>query len=291
MNQRSIITRISALLLSVCTIGAFTGCQPDEFGAGNGLEPSTDPNFASFTVTPVAGKNNTYALRAREEGVIGLKWDKGEGFSSSFGKAIDTVFLPDAGTYQIGLLAYGRGGVSHQTTQQVVVASSDPVAGNMVTGGKMQPGDESKWLPLTYSDGVSFAIRDGKMVATGGNWGHAGIYQPVEVVAGKKYKVDMIVSGSGATDTWFEVYVGKAVPESGGGKDYNDGGIRLALNTWNGCGNAAFNGKLSAISCGGSGGTVSFPESGTVYLVIRTGGGNLGNTGIAITNVELRGTN
>lgn len=275
--------------LSAMCLMLGVGCSPDEFGDGNGL---SDPNVqADFTVTPVAGKLNTYLVKANEvPGVLGVRWDFGDGAGSATGPAIDTVFYPDAGDYTITLTAIGRGGLTATATEDVVVETSDPNAGNLVLGGKMNEGDAGNWNFVTYTAGVTFSIVDGKMVASGGSWGHAGIYQALEIEGGKKYKVDMLISGSGATDTWYEVYVGKAVPVPG--QDYNDGGKRLALNTWTGCGKVPFNGKFSVISCDGKdGGTFTFEEGGTVYLFIRGGGANLGTTGISIDNVELRGVN
>ena len=75
------------------------------------------------------------------------------------------------------------------------------------------------------------------------------------------------------------------------GQDYNDGGIRIGLSTWSGCGKSPFDGLLSSLSCSGSGNVVSFPTSGTVYYVIRSGGSSLGTTGIKVTNIDFRRTN
>jgi hypothetical protein len=287
MKLKINLTGACSLLLGALSIGTFIGCQPDKAGDGNGLV--AEELTPSFTVTPVAGKNNTYVLKADEKGVLALKWNKGDGGDPALGKAIDTVFYPDAGKYNISLIAIGKGGVSHEAMQELTVAVSDPIAGNLVVGGRMKPEDASKWTALKISDGVNFAISNGKMVATGGGWGHAGIYQAVEVIGGKKYKVDMNISGGGASDCWYEVYVGTDVPVQG--KDYASGGTRLALNTWSGCGSSSFSGKLSSISCAGTGGgVVTLANSGTVYLCIRSGGANLGTAGISITNVEMRGT-
>jgi hypothetical protein len=278
--------KIYSLLFTAVAIGAFTGCQPDEFEGGNGLQP--EGLAASFTVTPIEGKVNTYLLKAKEENVVGVKWDKGDG-TSVVGPAIDTVFFPDAGTYDVVLTAIGKGGALATASQTVNVAKSDPNAGNLVVGGKMEEADEEAWTKLRIGDAsVAFNFVDGKLVASGGNWGHAGVYQALEVVAGKKYKLDLSVSGSGASDVWFEVYLGKDEPQQG--SDYSSGGIRLGLNTWNGCGKSAFNAKLSSISCAGDGNPITFDQSGTVYLLIKSGGANLGDTGISIDNVELRGT-
>lgn len=282
------VLKIATCLLCIATTGLYTACTPDEFGDGNGLG---DPNVnAAFTVTPVSGKLNTYLVNASVDDVVGFKWDFGDGAGSFAGPSIDTIFYPDAGDYAIILTAIGRGGLTSTAVNTVSVETSDPNSGNLVVGGKMEAGDDDNWETVTYSDGVTFSLIEGKMVATGGNWGHAGIYQALEIEGGKKYKVDMIVSGSGATDTWFEVYVGKAAPVPG--VDYSDGGKRLALNTWAGCGNSSFNGKLSALSCDGTnGGEFTFEEGGTVYLMIRGGGANLGTSGISIDNVEIRGVN
>lgn len=277
-----------SFLLTVLTIGTYIGCQPEEFTGSNGLD---SPDLqATFTITPVANKNNTYLLQADPTGVMGVKWDRGDGGGYAFGRTIDTVFLPDAGKYTIGLTAIGKGGKLATSTQEVVVATSDPNSGNLVVGGKMD--DPAKWTKLAIGgNSVAFDFANEKLVASGGNWGHSGVYQAIEVVGGKKYKLDLNVSGSGATDVWFEVYLGKVQPQQN--QDYADGGIRLALNTWTGCGKSAFNGKLTDLACVGSlrtsKGVVQFAETGTIYLLIKSGGANLGTTGISIDNVELRG--
>jgi hypothetical protein len=282
------ISKINAGLIALGILSAaiYTGCRPEKFDVGNGLV-STNLN-PSFSVTQVSGKPNYYALKADETGVLGMKWDFGDGSGTHAGKAIDTAFFPDAGAYNVTLTVMGKGGGLKTVTQPVTVATSDPQSGNLVQGSKMQAGDDAKWTHVTYTQGVTLAIQDGKMVATGGNGGHAGVYQTIDVVAGKKYKVDMLVSGNGATDTWFEVYVGMDVPVAG--SDYNSGGTRIALNTWAGCGKKPFSGSLSSISCSGNGNTVTFNKSGTAYLMIRTGGSSLGTTGIAFTNVTFRGS-
>ncbi|MDN3582803.1 DUF1735 domain-containing protein [Mucilaginibacter flavus] len=150
--------------------------------------------------------------------------------------------------------------------------------------------DKSAWSIVKYGDGVTFKVNeDGSVLATGGNWGQQGILQTFQVRANKQYKIDMNVAGSGATDCWFEVYVGQAAPVAG--KDYSDGGTRIALNTWNGCGKTPFDALLSSLSCAGNGNVVSFPTAGTVYLVIRSGGSSLGTTGIKLTNIDFRRIN
>ncbi|MDB5019388.1 MAG: hypothetical protein JWQ28_515 [Pedobacter sp.] len=277
---------IKACLLGVLAAGIYSGCKPEQFEKGNGLT-AEDLN-ATFTVTAVSSSANKFVLQASEgPGLLGVKWDLGDGAGSNPGKMRDTVFIPDAGKYTIALTALGKGGIIKTSTQEVTVASSDPEAGNLIKGATMQAADDVQWTHLPISAGVTFAIENGKMVAKGGNGGHAGVYQPVDVIAGKKYKVDMLISGSGATDTWFEVYADSKAPVSG--QDYTSNNKLISLNTWAGCGKTTFSGLLSAISCSGAGNTITFPTTGKVYLVIKSGGSNLGLTGIGFTNVQFRG--
>jgi hypothetical protein len=296
MKLTTIITK-SSLALTIGAIALTTACQPEEFdGNGNGiLSPALDP---AFTVTPVEveGKLNTYVFRINKmENVIGVRWDLGEGAFASGYERTDTVFFPDADTYSIRAEVQGIGGKTFGSSQTLDVATSDPNAGNALVGAKFNVGDEDKWSTLSYSGGVAPAFRDGRVYFEGGGWGHAGIFQQIQLEGGKKYKLDMSVFGSGASDTWFEVYIGQAVPVGGGGNDYNDGGTRLGINTWTGCGKTAFADKLTKVGCVGSakdtGGEITFEQGGTYYLVIRTGGASLGTEGISVDNVELRPVN
>lgn len=265
-----------ALLLGACT--------PEDPDLSLGSLPS-----ASFSVEP-ASQNNRYVLTNTTEGSFATYWDTGNGFE--VGDAQQTIFLPDAGTYDVRMIAVASGGVDTASVQTINVETPDPVAGNLVMGARMD--DPSAWtfLKINNDDNVTFSIADGKMLASGGNWGHAGMYQAIDVEAGKTYNFAARVSGAGATDVWLEVYFGKVEPTQL--QDYSDGGNMIGLNTWGGCGNSAFNGNLANIGCSGAlvgkGGEVTFAESGTIYLVIKSGGGNLGTGGITIDNVELRGT-
>src|SRR5688572_4319579 len=173
--------KVCSWLVSACVVGMSISCQPEEFGDGNGLGEAPG---AAFTVTPVAGEINKYLLEAETEGVLGVKWDLGDGAGASMGNTIDTVFYPDAGEYTITLTALGRGGLTSNASNEIDVLTSDPNAGNLVLGGKMSDGDDSHWEFVTYSAGVNVSMVDGKMVWTGGGWGHAGIYQEIEVVGG-----------------------------------------------------------------------------------------------------------
>jgi hypothetical protein len=276
-------------LVAAAILGGAASCKKATVEDRGLTESNLD---ASFTLTPVAGKTNTFLARVNDSSYIASKWDLGNG-SIVIGKATQEVFLPDAGEYTITHYAVGKGGATFSSSQKVTIATSDPARGNLVKGGKFETADdESKWSRITISDpAITWTRSSGKMVAAGGSWGHSAIYQAITVEANKDYRFGMTVSGSGATDTWFEVYFGTAVPVNG--SDYSSGGIAIALNTWNGCGNSTFNGNIATIGCAGAlvgkNGVIRFATGGTVYLLIKTGGANLGTSGISIDNIELRG--
>jgi PKD repeat protein len=279
------------LILGVLSVGLYEGCKPETFGNGNGL---TSANLtASFTIAPVTGKNNTYILKAAESGVLGFKWDLGDGAGSNISKAVDTVFYPDAGTYNVVLTAIGEGGVQVTSAPQTItVATSDPNSGNLILGGKFtSAADDAKWTHFVVGSGNNMIINTSKSVMTSNQTGfQAGaIAQAVTLTAGKKYAVDMIVSGSGMTNSWFEIWIDTKAPVNG--QDYNTGKNVLALNTYAGCATSAFNGKLSTLSCAGTGNPFIPPTTGTYYFVVKNGGDNTGVTGVSFTNVSLRGTN
>jgi len=266
---------------------SMVSCQPDETDLGNGLASTNDP---SFTITPNPNSPNRFTLQATNENYLSSKWIiDGIPAVDELGKPKD-IFLPDAGEYVITHSVTGIGGVETTASKNINISVSDPVAGNRVIDGRFPQG-KGQWQVLDISaSGASWTFTTGSATINGGGGNQQGIYQPITIEAGKQYQVDMAISGSGATDTWFEVYVSTRPPVPG--SDYSGNGDadkRISLNTWAGCGNSPFNGKLSEISCSGSGSKFQFSESGTVYLVIKAGGQNLGTTGITIKNVELRG--
>lgn len=287
--MKNISKNLFYFLVIAATAGVIPSCKKATVTDRGLTEANLD---AAFTLTPVPGKVNTYFAQVKDSSYILSKWDFGNG-SIVIGKASQEVFLPDAGVYTITHYAVGRGGATFTASQTLTVATSDPARGNVVKGGKFETADdEAKWTRITISDpAITWTRTGGKMVAQGGSWGHSAIYQAITVEANKDYRFGMTVSGSGATDTWFEVYFGTAAPVNG--SDYNSGGIAIALNTWAGCGNSTFNGNIATVGCDGAlagkNGVIRFATAGTVYLLIKTGGANLGATGISIDNVELRG--
>ena len=283
--MRTQIVKLRFFLIGVL-VAALTACQPEEVTTGNGLsDPDVD---ASFTVESVSGEPNRFTLTANRNDVLKSLWNIGDGFYT--GDLTEEIFLPDAGTYTITHQAYGRGGIINETSQEINVATSDPVAGNLIKGGEFEKAeDHEQWTVLQISDsGTYWTFNEGSANVVGSGYNQQGLYQAIEVEANKEYIIDMKVFGSGAINTWFEVYVSPTAPVQK--QDYTAEGRRMGLSTWDGCANGPFEGKLSKIGCVGSGNTVSFEQSGTVYLVIKSGGESLGSTGISLTNVEFRGS-
>jgi len=110
-------------LLSFFTI-LMLGCQKNDGTLG-------DPGVASFTVTPVASKANTYALTSTSANAFKLQYNLGDGSATRAGKPADTAYFQSKGTYVVTLYAFGRGGYTTQT-QTIVVANNDfsSVTGN-----------------------------------------------------------------------------------------------------------------------------------------------------------------
>jgi len=275
----------TAFLFSfIVALGLLTSCQPSDISEGNGIE-STQLD-ASFTITPISGAINKYLVKATSTNYITSKWDIGNGEPAFVGKMEEEIYFPDAGTYTVKHYAIGIGGLSYVAEQSVVVETSDPAA-NLIQGGLFATAeDHAKWTVLEISSGSFWTFNDGSAsITTGGGWSQQGIYQAIEVEAGQKYSIDMNVSSTvGLVNTWFEVYASTTPPVQG--SDYTSGTVVRSINTWAGCGLEPFDGPLSIIGCGNNGGLITFPSSGTAYLVIKCGAE--GTPTITITDVQFR---
>lgn len=265
--------------------GIVISCQPDEEGIGNGL---TAENLSSaFNLDQIEGEPNRFLVTNTNESVLKYFWNVGEGFYES--TKTDTLFLPDAGTYTISSRVVGEGGATSTSAQELTVATSDPIAGNIVQGGRFE--DEEAWEEWTIlnisQSGAGWNFNEGFATLNASGYNQQGIYQEVTVEAGVPYTIDMRVFGSGTTNTWFEVYASPTPPVQFG--EYKYGGIRTGFSSFNeGCATSEFDGRLSNIGCLDTEDTITFEESGTIYLVIRSGGESTGATGVSVTSVEMR---
>lgn len=112
-------TQLAFIVLTGLFLAA--GCRP---------EPATELGTkakASFTMTPVAGRVNTYLLTSTSENAFAYQWLKGTGGFVK-GKQIDTAYFPLRGNYTVQLRAFGRGG--YDTASQSVSIAVDDILSN-----------------------------------------------------------------------------------------------------------------------------------------------------------------
>jgi len=285
--MRHIVIKYIGLFVMLTSLGVVS-CTQESY---DDQEPVTEQMLdATFSVEEISA--NRYQITANSnEYVISNYWDLGEGTGYSIGGNSFELFLPDAGEYEIKHKVVGAGGIfSSEASNLVNVETSDPIAGNLVRGGKFSSDDDiAQWtIGGTGAGNGTWDFSEGNANLTAPGWGGNGIYQAIEVVEGRSYQIDMFVgSTTGVSDTWFEVYCGYSDPATVSG-DYNEGGMLLKINTWEGTGNAPFGGKFTVVgSSTETNGVFTATASGTVYLLMRGGGGDM-KEGIYIDNVEFR---
>ncbi|WP_407402615.1 hypothetical protein [Chryseobacterium sp.] len=280
-----ILKNIVKLTMSVALFTT-ASCVPETVdGDGRGIDDKNiDP---SFTVTKTA--ENKYSLKRNLNNYIASKWNIDED-GYYVGKAEENLFLPDAGTFVVEHQAIGMGGESKIATQTLVVPTSDPNAGNMVKGGRLDtPEEVAKWTIHKISPSGAqwvFANKKATLVAQDGN--QQGFYQAIDVVAGQKYSIDLVASSeTPLVNTWFEVYVLDHAPVDG--QDVN-GQVYRNINTWAGCGLAKFSGKVSTIGCDDAknSGKYTATKTGTVYLEVKCGGSKI--NALSVDKIEFRKT-
>jgi hypothetical protein len=79
---------------------------------------------ASFKVTPVTGKLNTFLLESTSEGAFRYQWDLSDGQGLIAGNATKEAYFLKKGEYNVKLYAYGNGGYDI-ASQKVVVEEDD----------------------------------------------------------------------------------------------------------------------------------------------------------------------
>lgn len=245
------------------------------------LPPTSDNAIFSYVVDPDNANNIIFTANPTVETWY-THWSFGDNTSAE-GLQVEKLFYLK-GEYEVRFKIFTEGGTT-ETTQTISIAE-DIIGPDLVENGAFD--DDSSWEILPISGGVDITFENGTAVWTGGGWGHVGLYQTMEVEANTAYQIQLDVAGSGMSDCWFEVYVGTVAPVAG--MDYTDGGIRLGLNTWDGCGIDPFEGPLTLLTCsnGGGDGSFEFTAAVTAYLVIRSGGANLGDEGVTVDNISVR---
>lgn len=121
MNFKTTKRQLLCRVLTGMFILSIFGCKPEATG-----ELGTKAT-ASFTVTPVAGRINTFVLQSTSQNAFGYQWDRGTGEFKK-GSAVDTAYFPLKGTYTVKLRAFGRGG--YDSTAQAVTVTVDDILNN-----------------------------------------------------------------------------------------------------------------------------------------------------------------
>lgn len=118
MNNKSFVRHHCLLLFALISLFSF-GCKDEDYASKLGT-----PAKASFKVTKVAGKVNTYLLESTSENAYRYQWDFGlnEGLKSA-GASTEAYFI-SKGIYNVKLYAHGEGGYDI-ATQPVVVEQDD----------------------------------------------------------------------------------------------------------------------------------------------------------------------
>jgi PKD repeat protein len=260
---------LGIILISIsCTEDDYVAKAPQSEDAAYSFAFDTEnPNKVKFTANPEVETWYTH-------------WDFGDN-SSAEGLEASKIYLKK-GDYDVRFKVFTEGGDAESI--QTIVINEDFKGPNILQNGEFNGNDQ--WTILSISDGVDVSFDNNEANFTGGSWGQVGIYQAVNVLPNNLYQISMDIKGGPLSDSWFEVYIGMEVPQPG--SDYADGGIRMGLNTWEGCGNEPFDGDFLDISCVGEGATFKFPTAGVAYFVIRGGGASYGDNGVIIDNVAIR---
>lgn len=215
-------------------------------------------------------------------------WDLGNGKKAS-GNTVE-VHYPDVDIYTITMTLQTRGGLASKSMQHEQTVP-DPLAGNLVKGGKfLTTEDAAQWTILNIN-GAFWELLGGwaKIDNNPGSWNQAGIYQPIEVIAGQQYSVDFYFETAGAIGGWFKIYACTTEPtqtvEYTGPILVSEIGIWVDWNVSSGL----VSGMFSDIhtSAGLNSNIVSFDTSGTIYLLIQCGANDL-QDGVKVKNVEFR---
>ncbi len=247
---------------------------------------------ASFTTTPDTANIFHFSANGYEN-IMYHEWDVDNGLGYVRGRETIEASYVYAGEYLVKHRVAGAGGVLNIDSIIITVETSlveEPSFPNLVEGGNFETAsDIALWsVGATGSQDGVWTFENNKATLTAPAWAGRGIYQAIEVQAGVSYQIDMMVSSTtGCVDTWFEVYCGYTDPATVS-EDYSEGGKLLEISTWAGTGTAAFAQKFTTIEPNaGPKGVFTATATGTVYLVIRGGGGDM-KDGISVTNVEMR---
>lgn len=347
LYMNGLLRSLSMIVVSALSIGVIS-CDDDE-------APQTSPDF-SFEVSPnykiTAPTGIVVNFADKSQNVSAYSWNFGDGSEEST-EASPSHLYRVPGKYTVELSTAAANGATPaiaKRTMEIDVVDPTSSLTNLVQGGGMETADESKWTKIftghksngvnTHVAGTFGSTKNKPANGTGGGFnvsvptnmpdgGDAGSawYQAITLTAGVyKFSADIkhdAETPAGATrsfkDYWYELYLGKEVPEDGSGYDYwsTSGLTGFFTSGWTGASVPANNkpwpatdGKLPHVVwfvpnpkpdegpalMARKAGAISDDTGvmtltgGTYYIVIKAGiggGGGFGTNGITIDNVRL----
>lgn len=118
MNCKYFMRHHCLLLLAFVSLFTYS-CKDEDYANKLGT-----PAEASFKVTKVTGKPNTYLLESTSQNAYRYQWDLGLNEGLKPGSASLEAYFISKGTYNVKLYAYGEGGYDI-ATQAVIVEQDD----------------------------------------------------------------------------------------------------------------------------------------------------------------------
>jgi hypothetical protein len=117
-------------LLALASVLVFTACDKDDQGELSGPKPTI-----SFTAsTPkIVGLTSEVTFTSTSSDAFLYQWDFGDGTVAS-GPSVTHVYTK-GGTFNVQLIAAGRGGTSPTVSKQVVIVSPLSTVNQLLTGG------------------------------------------------------------------------------------------------------------------------------------------------------------
>jgi hypothetical protein len=275
-----IIRAIFPLALSVFVL---FGCQK-QTNTNYEVYGKVDSLVASFTVTPVKGDSTRFVVTNTTPGsCVGTRWNSDQGNGFVGGRVIDTLFYPIAGTYNIKMQALDKRGNLY-TTGPIAVTTTANDPRYILKGGQMRTGDDQYWSH--FDQGTPYAVWAFAPAAytVTGNPKNGGIYQAVQLTAGKTYNISITYSASTYNSTWGEVWIGKFQPVNG--SDYSAsapsaGNASTQTPTF-----VSWSSSTTSFTSGTKTSTFTPSTTGTYYFTIKVGTGSSFSS-IVISNVSM----
>ncbi len=273
--MKNVTYTLWVFIIGICLVSS-SCTEPEEMTA-----PAPTSDDLNFSYTIDSENPNLYHFSGSTSvDTWFIHWNFGDNTGSE-GLEASKVFFK-AGTYEVRFKIFTEGGSA--SISETIIIDQDFAGPDLIENGGFD--SDEAWTILNISPGVEVAIANGEASWSGGSWGNAAIFQKIDVEANKEYQINMDVRGGGLSDCWFEVFIGTLQPQQN--VDYSDGGIQIGMSTWEGCGTDEFMGQLTDVACVGNGGAFTWAVPGEAFVVIKSGGANMGSLGVTIDNIAIR---